>query len=114
MKCPHCKYDIPDASEICPQCERSLVGAPQRQPTVQQLPPTQRVHVVNTGASVVARMFYIFALLGAIGGTLIGIGGAVVSTGAPQQAAAAGIGCLVVIAPYVLARAVDELTRSSG
>ena len=35
-------------------------------------------------------------------------------TSAPQQAAAGAIACFHLITPYVLARAIDELTRRPG
>jgi hypothetical protein len=34
-----------------------------------------------------------------------------IQTGAPQQAAAAAASCFRIITPYVIARALDELTR---
>jgi hypothetical protein len=63
----------------------------------------------KTGA---ARFFWSVSLLTSLLGGLFGFVGMLAANGAPQEAAAAAIGCLIVIAPYVLARAVDELTRT--
>ena len=60
---------------------------------------------------VLAKLVWVGALIGAIIGASIGVGGVAVANGAPQEASAAAIGCLVVIASYAFARAVDELTR---
>jgi hypothetical protein len=59
----------------------------------------------------VATFFWVISMLASILGGLIGVGGSLLANGAPQEAAAAAIGCIVVIAPYVFARAVDELTK---
>jgi hypothetical protein len=57
------------------------------------------------------RFFWFVSALTALFGGAIGLFGGLVANGAPQQAAAAAMGCVIVIAPYVFARAVDELSR---
>lgn len=66
---------------------------------------------VHGRAHPLAKIFWVVAMLGALLGGFIGIGGALLASGAPQEAAAAGIGCLVAMVPYVFARSIDELTR---
>jgi hypothetical protein len=59
----------------------------------------------------IAKIFWLLSLLAALAG---GVGGVLLfaeASSAPQEASAAGIGLLVVIAPYVFARAVDEIIR---
>ena len=59
-------------------------------------------------------VFWAFALLGALAGGAILVLGVMEANGAPQQAAAAAIGGAVAIIPYVLARAVSELSPQSS
>ena len=61
----------------------------------------------KTGAS---RFFWSVSLITSLLGGIFGVIGILAANGAPQEAAAAAMGCLMAIAPYVLARAVDELT----
>lgn len=67
--------------------------------------------VRSRGAALIARTFWVCALLGAVGGGFVGYMSVVMASGAPQEAAGAAIGCLIAVVPYVFARAVDELTR---
>jgi hypothetical protein len=57
------------------------------------------------------KFFWVIALLASLIGGFIGIVGSLLARSAPQEAAAAAIGCIIVIAPYAFARAMDELTR---
>ncbi len=57
------------------------------------------------------RFVWVLAMLAGIGGGLLGLGGFMFANGAPQEAAAAAFGCLVAIAPYVVARSIDEMSR---
>jgi hypothetical protein len=59
----------------------------------------------------VAKFFWVISLIAALLGAGVGFLGFAAANGAPQEAAAAAAGCLVVIAPYVFARAIDELLR---
>ena len=68
----------------------------------EQSPPT---------TSGVAKVFYVISMLAALVGGAIGILGSLMANGAPQEAAAAAIGCLIVIGPYVFARGIDKVTR---
>jgi hypothetical protein len=62
----------------------------------------------KTGA---ARFFWCVSMLASLAGGAFGFLGFVFANGAPQEAAAAAVGCLLTIGPYCMARAVDELTR---
>src|SRR5690348_8096012 len=99
-RCPFCAEEIPTGSAFCPQCQRSLI--PVAGDVVQNKP--QRT-------SGLAKIFWVVSLLASIAGGLVGFGGVAAANGAPQEAAAAAIGCLVVIAPYVFARGIEALTR---
>jgi hypothetical protein len=59
----------------------------------------------------VAKIFWVISLLAVPLGGFIGFVSIASANGAPQEAAGAAIALLVVIAPYVFARAVDELIR---
>ena len=58
-----------------------------------------------------ALIFWTISLICTFIGGAIGLLGVLGANGAPQEAAAAAVGCLIVIAPYAFARAVDELIR---
>jgi hypothetical protein len=55
--------------------------------------------------------FWVIAIVGAVFGGLQLFSSMMSATGAPQQAAGAAMGAAMAIIPYVIARAVDELTR---
>lgn len=59
----------------------------------------------------VARFVWVLAMFAAMIGGGFGFLGFVFANGAPQEASAAAVGSLAVIAPYCFARAVDELLR---
>lgn len=48
-------------------------------------------------------------MLCSLAGGSIGVLGFVAASGAPQEAAATAFGCLMVIAPYAFARAIQEI-----
>lgn len=50
-------------------------------------------------------------MLAACAGGFVGFITIVGASGAPQEAAGAAIGCLIVIVPYVFARSIDEIIR---
>jgi hypothetical protein len=59
----------------------------------------------------VARVFWVIAAIFAVFGGLTAFGGMAAANGAPQEAAAAAMGCALAVVPYVFARAIDELTK---
>lgn len=72
----------------------------------------QRREITRRGrAKVIAQIFWAIAFLSAAFGGFVGVTGVIAANGAPQEAAAAAMGCLLAIVPYVLARSADELTR---
>jgi hypothetical protein len=113
-KCPYCGEAVERTDKVCPHCRRGLTGR-----ALLANPPGQLLSgAVDTASSParprptgVAKMFWVISLLSACLGGGVGILGSIAANGAPQEAAAAAIGCLIVIAPYTFARAVDELTR---
>jgi hypothetical protein len=74
----------------------------------ESIPMSQAVAERNRGAS---RFFWGLTLLSTVFGGLFAAVGMLTASGAPQEAAAAAIGCLFAVAPYCLARAVDELRK---
>jgi hypothetical protein len=101
--CPHCGGVIDSLDKTCPHCQRGLTGKAMLSQT----------YVTETRARsrTVAKIFWVVSILCTMVGVVIGIGGVAAASGAPQEAAAAAIGCLIVVAPYVFARGVDELIR---
>jgi hypothetical protein len=67
--------------------------------------------IVKRQPTTVGSVFWALSFLGAVAGGGIAYVGVVSASGAPQEAAAAAIGCCVAIVPYVIARSVDELVR---
>ena len=57
------------------------------------------------------RFFWGVTMFSSLLGGLFALLGILLANGAPQQAAAAAVGCLAAVGPYCLARAVDELRR---
>ena len=55
------------------------------------------------------KVVWVIALISSILGCLAFVGGVVSATGAPQEAAAAGIALCLAVIPYVFARAISEL-----
>jgi RNA polymerase subunit RPABC4/transcription elongation factor Spt4 len=102
-RCPHCAELVQRTDKVCPHCQRQLGGKAMLSASA-TVPATGR-------ASGVGKVFYVISMLAALVGSVVGIGGVAAAQGAPQEAAAAAIGCLIVIAPYVFARGVDEITR---
>jgi hypothetical protein len=98
--CPFCAELIPDSATVCAHCQHDVVSG---------VVIAQRTSLGKKSG--VAGFFWIVAQLSAVLGGLVGIGGSFLANGAPQEAAAAAMGCIIVIAPYVFARAVSELTR---
>ena len=58
-----------------------------------------------------ARALYLVAAGCSVVGGLLGLLTVAVASGAPQEAAGAALACASAVVPYVLARAVDELSR---
>ena len=76
--CPFCAEPIDAAAVQCPYCRRSVLPGS---------PPSVRAPSTSTAA----KFFYVVSMLGAVVGGLIGIGGALMANGAPQEAAAAAL-----------------------
>lgn len=102
-KCPFCAEEIPDAAAACPHCGRSVAAT--------GVAAQVTVQAIRASAKPVAKLFWGISLVASILGGLIGLGGVVGASGAPQEAAAAAIGCLIIIAPYAFAKGIDALTR---
>lgn len=66
--------------------------------------------LVTRGTSTAAKLFYTLALIGAALGVVVGVLGAIAAPAGAPTAAAAAIGCVLTIAPYVVACCVDKLT----
>lgn len=62
-------------------------------------------------ASLWPKVAWAIAVFSAIAGSYIGATGIEEANGAPQQAAAAAMGCFYMIGPYIIARAVTELSK---
>lgn len=100
--CPYCAEQIPDASFVCPHCKKSVQGSGDS--PARTSPPASIGFILRK-----------IMWVGAIGLFVLSTGESYFSfemqTGAPQQAASAAHGCFRLIAIYVIARGVDELTR---
>jgi hypothetical protein len=59
----------------------------------------------------IARFFWAVSVVAAVVGGLVGYVTITTASGAPQQAAGAAMACLIVIAPYVLARGIEGVLR---
>ena len=86
--------------------EAPIDAAPSPSPKAGHFTPA-----IGRTASGVAKIFYTAAALGALAGGFELYVGMNMATSAPQQAASAAMACSYAILPYVLARAVDELSR---
>lgn len=98
--CPYCAEQIQETAQVCPHCKRAISGGQSGVPVASRGKP-----------SGVAKVFWVVSIVCAVLGGIVGIGGVAAASGAPQEASAAAIGCLITIAPYVFARGIDELTR---
>ena len=68
----------------------------------------QRAGRSKSGAAV---FFWVIAIVGAACGFLQLFFTMMTATGAPQQVAGGALACALAVMPYVITRAVDELTR---
>lgn len=98
-RCPNCGYVVPREMVTCPNCSRGISD----EMTAPTLP--------RTGSSPLARLCWGLTLLVSLGAGGCGLVGVVSANGAPQEAAAASVAVMVIIAAYVATRAIDELTR---
>lgn len=97
--CPHCAEELAPETPICTRCKRGVL--------VVSVTPAP-----TTSAQILARLVWFVALLAIGFFALDGFFTFRLATTAPQQAAAAGMGCFQVIVPYVIARAITGiLTR---
>lgn len=96
--CPNCRYENEPGAIMCTSCGRALSPSQgSAKPT--SAAPTIRVIVWLAAIAVTGFVF------------LFGYTGSHLATGAPQQAAGAAIDCFYVISAYVIARAIDSMTR---
>jgi hypothetical protein len=113
-KCRFCQQDIEDAARACVHCGRDLFGghtiAAADAPSVPRQELSQR-GAVRPAPSRFAHVMWGLSMAASIIGGLVGGLGIVGASGAPQEAAAAAIGCLIAIAPYTFARAVEKLAK---
>jgi hypothetical protein len=109
-KCPHCGTKVGRYDQKCAECGKGLSGAALLASSYIPLSNDQAVRA-RQSASGAAKFFWIVAIIGAVLGGLQFVGSMASATGSPQQAAGAAMGCALAIIPYVIARAVDELTR---
>jgi len=66
----------------------------------------------NTVGRMLPRLVWAVAVLTAVAGAVVGVGGTVAMNRPPQEAAAIALAYLIVVAPYAfVARAVDDLLR---
>jgi DNA-binding transcriptional LysR family regulator len=120
-KCRFCAKDIQDTSRVCEHCGRELLPpvatpapappVPAPSPQAQAVADYQAVARRRPGGfwRVLQTLCWFGAAFGAVVGGVLAFGGIVTATGAPQQAAAASMGCVIAIVPYVFARAVSEM-----
>jgi hypothetical protein len=102
--CPRCEERVDPSATTCVHC-----GEPLTSDTLKEAPPPPP-RMALAAMNPLARLFWIIAIgctLWAAAEAFIGFRAA---QSAPQQAAVAGYACALVIIPYVLARALDELT----
>lgn len=92
MKCSGCGLENPPSASRC-DCGQKLGAVPS-------------VQEPRRGA---VRIVWLLPLLGSFAAGIDLVNGLTVATGAPQQAAAAGIALALVVIPYCLARAVMGL-----
>ena len=98
--CPDCGTEVAPYAARCSSCGRTLAGKA-LVTNVARVPSKRRP----------ALIFWTISLICTFIGGAMGLLGVLGANGAPQEAAAAAVGCLIVIAPYAFARAVDELIR---
>lgn len=66
---------------------------------------------VSQRTPLIAKIVWSISLLCSLAGGVMGLMDFSRATSAPQQAAAAAFGCLISIAPYTFAKAVDAISR---
>ncbi len=59
----------------------------------------------------VGKFFWGLSLIASVLAAAFGLLTITTASGAPQEAAGAGIACFIAIVPYVFARGVDEISR---
>lgn len=117
---------------MCEHCGKDLIAAPPPPPPPPWTPsppaplppdpdlstaPIARVTVVDfpdrpvSGGYILRKLLWSLSLIAMLIFAADGFFSFQIQTGAPQQAAAAGAACFHMITVYVIARALDELTR---
>lgn len=117
--CFHCGANVGAYDKTCGSCGKGLSGAALLAANRPAVPPAAARSPLHRNdshpaptMSGAAKFFWAMAIVGAVFGALQLVMGEASATGAPQQAASAAMACATAVVPYVLARAVDELTRS--
>jgi hypothetical protein len=103
-RCPHCRAEIESTAQTCPHCGKGLSGKA-------LLSPYEQQSAKRRDPRVVARICWVVSLFASLGGCAMGLSSFAEATSAPQEAAAAAGALLIIVGPYVFARAVDEITR---
>lgn len=67
-----------------------------------------------SGGFIMRKVIWVGALLAMVLVGAIGVASYAMQTGAPQQGASAAWSCFQIISVYVIARALDELTRGKN
>jgi hypothetical protein len=128
-KCHACGRDVQDGAVICRYCDARLDVATKSEATPDHFGPpalsssapdgpTSRQSPVGgppapsgRGGVVFRKLVWILALAAMLVAALDGFFSFRLQNSAPQQAAAAANACFQIIVPYVIARALDALTR---
>src|SRR5688572_12061431 len=106
-RCPHCSGEIVPTMRKCPHCGKTL-GPSGRELLAR---PAGDARKSASAGFILRKVIWIAALIVMGFFAIDGFVSFYLQTGAPQQAAAAASACFHMITPYVMARALDELTR---
>lgn len=115
-RCPYCSGAILRTDKECPHCHRGLTGKAllENPPHLAGSTATNAAPARSAPAGsafVLRKLLWSVATLAMMFFALDGFFTFEAQTGAPQQAAAAAAACFHMIAPYVIARGLDQLLR---
>lgn len=105
-KCRFCLKEIDYAVRVCPHCDKDLVP---QSPEANGVADAGTTHIEKRDAP--TKFFWIACATVTILGGGFSCLEVLFAKSAPQEAAAASVGCLLIIGAYVFARTVDELTK---